>query len=190
MEEQRGGRGRGLRRGAAASRSGLEEAPRQALAETVAPESSAPLRAPVLCALRRPRVVEQIGAFGDRLRGGGQQQGANSGLLGRRLTGGCDWHFLSGDFLRFFGPCFSPVASSHSSSSLSSLKRNTKLVRVTTPPGRNPPSPPWTVKTCPRDTQLTSHFWSFRLNKEEFPLLYRQEPTNRVSSQRLTDTGT
>lgn len=125
VKEQGGGRGRGLRRGAAA-RSGLDEAPRQALAET-----EAPLRE--LRRRRCPRFVEQIGAFGDRLRGGGQQ-GANSGLLSRGLASGCDWHFLSGDFLRFFVPCVSPPVSSHSSS-FWSLTQNTKLQKVRVPPG-------------------------------------------------------
>lgn len=60
VEEKRGGRGWGLRRRAVGG-SGLYKAPSAALAVTIAPESSAPLCAPVLCPLRRlrrPRLVE------------------------------------------------------------------------------------------------------------------------------------
>lgn len=60
VEEERRGRGWGLRRGAVDG-SRLREAPGTALAVAVAPESSAPFRAPVLCPLgrlRRPRLVE------------------------------------------------------------------------------------------------------------------------------------
>lgn len=90
VEQERRGRGRGLR-WSAADGAGLSKPS----------ESSAPLRAPVLYSHRRPRFVEKISPFRDRLRGGGQSE-ANSRLLSCWLTGGCDWHFLLGDFLRFF----------------------------------------------------------------------------------------
>lgn len=108
VEEERGGgggggggRGGGLRRRASAAvGSGLEEeAPSAAEAGTEAAVVG-PLHR--LC---RPRLVEQISAFRDRLRGGGQP-GANARLLSRGLSSGGDWHFLLGDFLWVFCAVF------------------------------------------------------------------------------------